>query len=207
MNRKQLARLLAAFYLVAVLLGVGLCGTRLWGRKACTTQPLAVDEAQWSSIMDHHPVAWAGYDAESLVSTDNDPYLVWQIDGSVCGLEMQIRSSQPIRDPQVYYTTQDGEDWSSGRTLPLVEADPTQGIYRFALPQGKKVHSLRLDPTSSAGAFFELDHITLNPAGSGFLLTAGEVFLLLIAPFFAVLVVQEVLVWRGREKRRLLDLR
>ncbi len=73
MNRKQLARLLAACYLVAAVLGVCLGLTRLWGRKACTTQTLAVNEAQWSSMMDHHPVAWAGYDSESLVSTDNDP--------------------------------------------------------------------------------------------------------------------------------------
>lgn len=207
MNRKQLARLLAACYLVAAVLGVCLGLTRLWGRKACTTQTLTVNEAQWSSMMDHHPVAWAGYDSESLVSTDNDPYLVWQVNGPVRGLEMQIRSSQPIRDPQVYYTTQEGQDWSADRTLPLVQADPAQGIYRFALPRGKKVCNLRLDPTSSAGAFFELDSITLNPADAGMPLTAGEGFLLLILPFFAALTIQEVLVWREAQKRRLSDLR
>lgn len=196
MKNKKFVRLVAILYALAFCVGVGLIGFRAWSSKACTEQQLSVQEAQWSSVIDNHPVSWAGYDAESLVTTDSDPYLVWQVNGAVRGLRMQIRSSQPIRDPMLYYTTAENQPWDASRTIPLAECDPEQGIYTFALPGSISVHALRLDPTSSAGAFFELDEVTLNPTASAFALTTGELLMLLAAPLLAALLVQEVAAFR-----------
>ena len=82
--------------------------------------------------------------------------------------------------------------------LPLVESDPAKGVYRFALPGAVPVHALRLDPTSSAGAFFVLEEITLNPPPQGLPLTAGEVLALAVLPLLAVLSVQELAALRRR---------
>ncbi len=199
MKNKMFVRLLAVLYVLAFVAGVGLLGFRALSRKGCAEQDLAVQDAQWNSIIDNHPVAWAGYDAESLVTTDSDPYLVWKVDSKVRGLQVKIRSSQPVRDPMVYYTTTE-QPWSASQTIPLVESDPEQGIYTFALSGGISVHTLRLDPTSCAGAFVELDAVTLNPAVRTFALTAGELLLLLILPLLAALTVQEIAALKKGQK-------
>lgn len=199
MKNKMFVRLLAALYALAFVAGVGLLGFRVWSSKGCTEQNLAVKDAQWNSIIDNHPVAWAGYDAESLVTTDSDPYLVWQVDSKVRSLRVQIRSSQPVRDPMVYYTTTE-QPWSASQTIPLVESDPEQGIFTFALPGGISVHTLRLDPTSCAGAFVELDAVTLNPSVRTFGLTAGELLMLLVLPLLAALTVQEIAALKKGQK-------
>lgn len=199
MKNKRFVRLLAALYALALVAGIGLLGVRIWSRKGCAEQTLAVQDAQWNSIINNHPVAWAGYDAESLVTTDGDPYLVWQIDRKVCGLRVQIRSSQPVRDPMVYYTTTD-QPWSASQTIPLVESDPEQGIYTFALPGSVSVHTLRLDPTSCAGAFVELDAVTLNPSVHPFGLKAGELLMLFAMPLLAALFVQEITALKKGQK-------
>ncbi len=200
MSKKQFARVVAILYLAALLAAAGLCGVRAKARKTCTEQTLTAADAQWSSIRDNHPVAWAGYDAESLVTTDTDGYLVWNIDGPVSGLRMRVRSSQPIRDPALYYTTAEGQDYQSGKTFALVESIPEQGVYVFALPGATKVHQLRLDPTSSAGAFFELEEVTLNPAGLKNGLQTSEWLFVLVAPLLAALALQEVISLFRKEK-------
>lgn len=200
MSKKQFVRLVAILYLAAVVLGAGLYGVRASNRKKCTTQALEVVDAQWSSLLDNHPVAWAGYDAQSLVTTDDDAYLVWTVDSLVSGLRMRIRSSQPIRDPALYYTTEEGQEYASDKTFDLVESIPEQGIYVFALPGATKVHQLRLDPTSSAGAFVELEEVTMNPAGLKNGLQIGEWLFLLAAPMLVALLLQELISLFCKEK-------
>ena len=196
--KQKMLRVWAVVYAAALLAALLCTAVRQHGRAACVPQALPLAAAQLSSIRTDHPAQWANFGPGSLVATDGDPFLVWQVDGPVHSLQMQVRSSQPIRDPQVYYTTAPGQDWSGSRTLPLVESDPAAGVYRFALPKAVQVSALRLDPTSSAGAFFALEEITLNPPPQGLPLTAGEVLALVLAPLLAVLAGQELAALRRR---------
>ena len=207
LNQKPWLCLLAGLYLLAVLCAAALAGVRAHARAACTETPLDVRAARWEGVIDSHPVSWAGWDADSLVTRSSDTYLAWTVQAPVSGLEMVIRSSQPVRDPQLYYTTAPGQDWSAARMIPLTAADPVQGVYRFALPGAVTVENLRLDATASAGAFFELDAVTLNPAAPARLLTAGECILVLLAPLLAVLAARQLALAFGGENRRLSDFR
>ena len=207
LQKKPWLCLFAGLYLLAVICAAALAGARAYARTGCTPMQLDVHAARGEGVIDNHPVSWAGWDSESLVTRSSDTYLVWQVNGPVSGLEMVIRSSQPVRDPQLYYTTAQGQDWSPRRTSPLKAADPVNGVYRFALPGAVSVENLRLDATISAGAFFELDAVTLNPAGSEGLLTAGEILLVLLVPLLAGLTARQLAQAFGGEKRRLSDFR
>lgn len=191
-HKIKILRLLAVCYLAAVLLGAVLLGVRLVRRNGCVPQSLDTADAAWNDLMTDHPVAWAGYDGDSLVTTGWDAYLAWDVNTKVQGLECHIRSTQPVKDLQLYYTTPRQPGFDASRTIPLVECDPAKGIYRFALPGAVQVAQLRLDPTSNAGAFLEVDEILLNPPGKGLPLTRGEVLGLLTLPLLAALCIVEL---------------
>lgn len=199
MSKKRFCVLLAALYAAAVLLGGGALLGRSRQRAACVPAALSVTDAVYGSIRDDHPAQWMGYGPGSLVSTDNDPQLVWVVEQPVSGLQMTIRSSQPIQDPELYYTLAAGQGYVPEQKLKPVQSDPAQGVYVFQLPRAQWVYALRLDPTNAAGAFFELTEVTLNPPqASREPLGAAQVLAVLVLPGLAALALRELAEWKKR---------
>ena len=193
MSKKKFVVLLAAFYAAAVLLGGLTLVGRARQRAACVSAPLSAAEAMYGSIMDDHPAQWMGYGPGSLVSTDNDPQLVWVVEQPVSGLQMTIRSSQPVQDPELYYTLAAGQDYVPEQKLKPVQSDPEAGVYVFRLPRAQWVYALRLDPTNAAGAFFELSEVTLNPPQTlREQVSPAGVLAVLVLPGLAALVLREL---------------
>lgn len=192
MTERQFRRLLAALYALALLL---MAGGRLAGWLAlsrCAAVSLPVEDAEQSSLIDYR--TWYSFGEGSLLSTDDDPQLIWQPEAMVSGLMMTIRSSKPVSGPELYYTTAPDQSFTALRRLTPSTSDPASGVYTFRLPRPTRVFQLRLDPTNAAGAFFEIK-VLCNPpvsAAAWFAPTAAEVLALAFSPLLAALAVREI---------------
>lgn len=189
MKKKTFLRLLAILYAAAALLLGGSVVLRSLAARSAAPRELSVADAQLSSLLTDR--TWAVWQSGSLLSSDTDPQLIWQINGPVRAVRVTLRSSLPVRDPEIYYTTAAGQGYSLSRRLVPSQSDPFSGSYTFVLPRTQNVVSLRLDPTSAAGAFLKVEPVELNPSVS----VAPEpaaVLAALFAPFLAALAVREI---------------
>ncbi len=162
MSKKLYARLLALLYALAL---AALCAVKLagWAVLAdCESLSLLPADAAWEALRNDRSWDEAGWPVGSLLTTDGDARLEWTVDGPVSGLAMRIESSQPVREPVLYYTTEPGQQVTAARQLTPVRYDAAAGSWLFLMPMPQRVHTLRLDPTASAGAFIRLE-VTLNP--------------------------------------------
>lgn len=192
MSKKRFGRLMAVFYAAALLAALAVRTVGWLGLRQCRTADLEVTQAVQSSIRDDR--TWATFGPGSLLSTDGDPQLLWTVEQPVSGLRMTVRSSKPIQDPELYYTTAPGQAFSAARRLTPIRSDPAAGVYEFQLPRAETVCCLRLDPTAAAGAFFQLQ-VQLNPpisAARWFCPTAAQLLALAAGPALLTLAVQEL---------------
>lgn len=168
MSRKNLCIWTAGLYLLAMA-----AAALFWLPDIRTPLPAASQldpyAAQQMSMRDDYVVDWGDFQTGCLLTTDGDGYLVWTLDGPFRALYMRVRSNQPIKDPELYYTTAPGQTYELSRRLTPAWADAAQGEYLFYLPRTVQLHQLRLDATSAAAAFLIFDELTLNPA-----LTPGQ---------------------------------
>lgn len=192
MSKKQFYRLLAALYAAAFLLLALERATAWQGLRGCRQKELPLAAAQHNSLLDDR--TWYSFGPGSLLSSDGDPQLVWQLGERVSGLRMTIRASKPVLGPQLYYTTAPGQGYDLARRLEPACSDPAAGVYEFWLPRAVYVDSLRLDPTEAAGAMMELE-VLLNPPVAPRRLWPGAAALLaaLAAPPLLALALREVL--------------
>ncbi len=137
-----------------VLFGVLRCAG--WSALAeCESRPLPWQDARLEALLTDR--TWGSFEEGCLVTTDGDAHLVWTVDGTVAQLCMTLRSSRPVSRPELYYTTEPGQEFSLEHRLDPTWADPAAGVYIFRFACPVQVHQLRLDPTTAAGAFLELD--------------------------------------------------
>lgn len=208
MTKKTFARLLALLYIGAALLWLGLGLTGWLSCRALekdgtlTTRELSVQQAEKVSLFDDR--TWGSFREGSLLTTNTDAQLIWKIGAPVSGLTVTLRSSQPIKDLELYYTTAEGQDFSVKNRLTPVWSDPLAGSYRFELPDVPFVEQLRLDPTSAGGAFLEINDITLNEPLSPdtwFVPDAAQLLALLAGPALLAWAVRVlVLFWKHPSK-------
>ncbi len=192
MSRKAFLRLMAALYAVALAACLAVRTVGWCGLRRCEARPLEAALAEQVSIFDDR--TWASFGPGSLLSTNGDAQLIWTLDAPVSGLQMTVRSSKPVMEPELYYTTAPRQDFSLERRLAPVKSDPVAGVYVFRLPRATQVHRLRLDPTSAGGAFFTLQ-VQLNPpvaVGEWFAPSAAELLALAFGPALAALAVREI---------------
>ncbi len=163
MRKKHFVRLLMILY-AAALLGCAL-ERLVWNAGMEKTRQKMLDPAQAEliSIRTDYGVEWMNYTAEDMLATDNDPQLIWLVEDMVGGLRVRIRASRPVEDVELYCTTSPGEACTLENRLTPVAYDAAQESWLFRLPQAQYVHSLRLDPTSTAGSFLLVEDVELNP--------------------------------------------
>ena len=204
MRKTVFWRLLLILYGAAVLLLAGVLAVRGSALARCEEKPLLVEDAWTDAILNDYEVDWIGFETGDLLAQSTDPMLVWTPDEAVSGLRLRIRTSQPIREMELYYTTQPGQDYAVERCLRPTAGDPLTGLYEFRFPQATHVYQLRLDPTGAAGSFMQFAELTLNPARSPAqycLPTAAQLLAVLAVPPLTALAVREtVTALRPRSK-------
>lgn len=194
MRKQMFRRLLAVLYGAAVLLLAVLLLVRGNALARCEERPLSVEDAWTDAIRTDYEADWLGFKTGDLLAQSTDPMLVWTLDEEVSGLRLCIRTSQPVREMELYYTTEPGQDYAVERCLRPVTGDAATGVYEFRFPKATYVHQLRLDPTGAAGSFMQFKELTLNPARGAaqyFLPTAAQLLAVLTAPLLAALAVRE----------------
>ena len=171
----------------------------------CEEKPLAPEEAWTDAVLDDYEVDWIGFHTGDLLALSTDPMFVWTLDETVRGLSFCIRTSQPVRDMELYYTTRPGQDYAVERRLTPAVCDPQSGYYEFRFPQVTYVHQLRLDPTSAAGSFMQFRAMTLNPAwgtAQYYIPTAAQLLAVATAPPLCALALREFFcVFRPHKKK------
>ena len=194
MRKQRFLRVLLAMYAVAAVTLTVVLVLRGNALARCEEKPLTLEEAWTDAVLDDYEVDWIGFHTGDLLSQSTDPMFVWTLDETVRGLSFYIRTSQPVRDMELYYTTQSGQDYAVERRLTPTICEPQKGYYEFRFPQATYVHQLRLDPTSAAGSFMQFRAMTLNPVWSAsqyYAPTAVQLLALAAAPLLCTLVLQE----------------
>lgn len=160
----------------------------------CEEHPLALEEAWTDAVLDDYEVDWIGFRTGDLLAQSADPMFIWTLDETVRGLSFCVRTSQPVRDMELYYTTQPEQEYTIDRRLVPTVCDPQSGYYEFQFPQATHVHQLRLDPTSAAGSFMQFSAMTLNPVretAQYYAPTAAQLLVLGVVPLLCVLALRE----------------
>ncbi len=195
MRKKCFVRLTAALYALAVVLLVVMQLVRAVSLLRCEERPLLLEDAQTDAILTDYEVDWMGFETGDMLAQSTDPQLMWTLDDTVSGLSFHIRTSLPVKDMELYYTTAPGQDYSAERRLAPVESEPYSGYYVFRMDKPVPVHQLRLDPTSAAGSFMELTELTLNPAPTAaelWLPPLGSLLAAASAPLLTAIALREV---------------
>lgn len=194
MRKTVFLRLLLIFYAAAAVLLAAVLAVRASALARCEEKALAIGDAWSDAILDDYEVDWIGFKTGDLLAQSTDPMLVWTLDETVSGLRLRIRTSQPIREMELYYTTQPGQDYTVERCLRPTAGDPLTGLYEFRFSKATYVHQLRLDPTGAAGSFMQFAELTLNPVRSTaqyYGPSAAQLLAVLAAPPLAALAVRE----------------
>ena len=204
MRKKSFWRLLAALYAAAVLLCA--IGQLMWvsGMKDAEPQQLSVQDAVLSSIRTDYGAQWLDYRPDDMLATDGDPQIIWTVEGMVSGLRVRLKTSQPVKDAALYYTTAPGQEFSLERRLDPMYYDAQTGAYLFRLPKAVYVHTLRLDPTGAAGSFIQAEEILLNPpltAEERYLPAVGWLLTALFAPPLLTVALREGMCLAARKKQ------
>ena len=194
MRKKSFGRLTVILYGLAAVLLAAAQLVRAVPLLRCEERPLLLEDAQTDAILTDYEVDWLGFETGDMLAQSSDPQLVWTLDAAVSGLSFCIRTSLPVQDMELYYTTAPGQGHSAARRLAPVESDPDSGYYVFRMDRPVYVHQLRLDPTSAAGSFMEITELTLNPAPDAaelWLPPLGNLFTAAFAPVLTALALRE----------------
>jgi hypothetical protein len=195
MRKTMFWRLLIVLYGAAVLLLTVVLTARGSALARCEEKTLQIEDAWTDAILNDYEVDWIGFETGDLLAQSTDPMLVWTLNEEVSGLRLRIRTSQPVREMELYYTTQPGQDYAVERCLRPTVGDPLNGLYEFRFPKATYVHQLRLDPTGAAGSFMRFAELTLNPVRSTvqyYAPSAAQLLTVLSVPPLATLAVREV---------------
>lgn len=195
MRKTVFRRLLSVLYGAAALLLTAVLAVRGSALARCEEKTLRIEDAWTDAILNDYEVDWIGFETGDLLAQSTDPMLVWTLDEPVRGLRLCIRTSQPIREMELYYTTQPGQDYTVERCLRPTAGDALTGVYEFSFPKATHVYQLRLDPTGAAGSFMQFAELTLNPARDTvqyYLPTAAQLLALLTAPPLTALAAREI---------------
>lgn len=205
MRKQRFLRVLLTLYAVAAVTLAVVLVLRGNALVRCEEKPLTPEEAWTDAVLDDYEVDWIGFHTGDLLAQSTDPMFVWTLDETVRGLSFCIRTSQPVRDMELYYTTQPGQDYAVERRLTPAACDPQSGYYEFRFPQATHVHQLRLDPTSAAGSFMQFRAMTLNPAwGTAryYSPTAAQLLAFAAAPPLCALALRELVCVFGLYKKK-----
>ncbi len=201
MSKKHYWRSVAALFCLLVL-GWSVLRTVGWLQiKNCKEEVLDTADARWVALLDDR--TWESFGPDSLLTTDGDAQLIWTVDGLFTGLQMTVRASKPVTQPELYYTIAPGQDFSASRKLEPAMVDPAAGVYVFWMDKLQYVYDLRLDPTIEAGSFLQLSAV-LNPSVSAadwFLPSPVQLLTLFAAPPLAVLAVDVLVIWAKTWRR------
>ncbi len=130
-----------------------------------------------------------------FITTDPDPQLIFYFpDGQV--VNQFVFSGNLVGrgsgEMAVYYTETPNDSFSEEHKIWAQKSGDNSWVFDL---HGKNVYSLRFDPASLAGVYWQVDSMTLNPevsALSYFVPDALEIAFLLIGPIFAWAVLLEI---------------
>ncbi len=95
-----------------------------------------------------------------LVSSDADPQLIIEKDMYITSVTLDIEYSLYPGEVTLYYTTKDGQGFSSDNRSWFTKTQDT--IYFSDLFFAVNTKSIRIDPTDSAANFMNIKSITIN---------------------------------------------
>ena len=126
---------------------------------------------------------WPGY-TQPLVSTDSDPYLLYNNSITLNGLSFVLKSHVLPGEARLYYKTENDTEYTEKHSAAPVYVNCETGEYVFSLP-AVKITSFRLDPVSTAGCIFDITDIRLNHAPCAFdyfVPSLGNILIFLFMP-------------------------
>lgn len=196
MKRLNRKRLLAAAYLLALILWLAKGGGALVQKQLYTQRGMApqvtlqAQDLEFTSIVpyqiDYEPVE--GF----WVSSDSDPHIFWNQEAWVDTVVLDIHQNKPAGGVELYYKEPGQADFSARQVIyPQKDAE---GRYTFELG-GRLVSGLRIDPDSVGGVLMEFRSLQINPNHawvSHFIPSAGQLLILLLAPLGLAALVAEL---------------
>ena len=199
-KKSEAARLLAAFYLAALLIalvsgGVRLAKSRYYqakGNRPCSVAELADFELRSILPAERPEDADPETEGQWFVSTDADPQMLISVNGYLDTVVLNMERLSVGYAPVLYWTNPGQADFSEAQAVYGKKIGPDR--YEFDL-KGQMAETMRIDPDSVGGVIACLKGVEINPARSAFRAfcpSAKTILLLLALPLLAATLVLEV---------------
>ncbi len=129
-------------------------------------------------------------DDGKYLSSDSDPQMVLEKD--LCITDIVITADFSIHPGEMvaYYTTKEGEGFSSGNRVWFIKNE--DGTYTADFTLLKNVNSIRIDPTNVSANYIDIESITINTQKSFteyFKITPTRIYHLFLISFLISIII------------------
>ncbi|MEG1801065.1 MAG: hypothetical protein RR273_03725 [Oscillospiraceae bacterium] len=134
------------------------------------------------TVEDFEQVALQSTQDGGLVSTDGDCQLLLKREMLMSGVAFTAEYSVHPGEVTMYYTTKEGQGFSATKRYRFFPVSGQENRYEISFG-AKKMKSIRIDPTTTAGNNMKITEITINAPktlGSFFAVGYGDIFNLLV---------------------------